>query len=274
MGWPMLSSTHCSNSPAADHLHAVDEGGRECAQPSRPTTVLALEGMPGAGKTTLATTLSRRGHLVVPEYATVDGSVIALEEHPDVNADDAHQRNWLRKHQLAAALGADHSATYGAMGAGSAQRYDAAVVWVDRDRITALAYAYSLDDQRMLAERASWATRHLAAGRLAVAATYLVLHLDPAESIRRRARQLDPAHPWSQPCPLRRLADFYQDPTDALSKTAPEIADVLAEASWVHLDKPTPRRTVSAAADLLRSHWSHAANKQLTSRWPAAATSQ
>lgn len=262
MGWPMPSNTRCSDTPAADQLHAGDEGGGSGVRAGRRTVILALEGIPGAGKTTLAATLSRRGHLVVPEYAAVDGSVIALDEHPDVDADAAHQRNWLRKHQFATTAAAGHKTTYGATHGGVAQRCGAGAVWVDRDWITALAYAYSLEDQVLLAERASWASLHLAAGRLEVASAYLILHLDPAESLRRRAGHLDPSHPWSRPGPLSRLAEFYQDPIAALGKSAPALAGVLAQACWVHLDKPTPRRTVAAAAELLRS--------QLT-RLPAAA---
>lgn len=123
--------------------------------------MLVLEGMPGAGKTTLATTLSRRGHLVVPEYAAVDGSAIGLHDHPAVDQDDAHQRNWLRKHQLSEVLATTNRTGAARSGAGA--------VWVDRDWLTALAYAYSLKNQALLTARANWATGHLATGRLAVA---------------------------------------------------------------------------------------------------------
>lgn len=232
-------------SPHGGHLAGVHAG-----------LVVALEGMPGAGKTTLATTLSRRGHLVVAEYAAVDGSVIDLKDHPAVEADDAHQRNWLRKHQLAEVLATT------SRGAG---RCGAAPVWMDRDWVTALAYAYSLGDRELLAGRASWATRNLAAGRLAVASAYLVLHLDPAESLHRRAGQLDQAHPWSRPGPLSRLADFYRDPAGAISTEDPGLAGSLTEAAWIHVDAPTPRRAVAAAAGLLRN--------QLPDRQPAASSS-
>jgi len=266
-----VPSTPCSDAAAREQLpHATgDDGdaaggvGSGCGRAGRSAVVLALEGMPGAGKTTLATTLSRHGHLVVPEYAAVDGSVIALNEHPDVDADDPHQRNWLRKHQLVTTAGAGHT-TYDAIG-GSAQPR-AGAVWVDRDWTTALAYAYSLDDQPLLAERVRWAIRHLAAGRLASATAYLVLHLDPGDSLRRRAGRLDAAHPWSMPGPLERLAEFYRSPADAVMTTSPELAAVLADASWVHLDEPTPPQAITAAAELLRG----LSRSQLNGRRPAA----
>lgn len=233
-------------SPHGDHLAGVHAG-----------QVVTLEGMPGAGKTTLATTLSRRGHLVVAEYAAVDGSVIGLKDHPAVEADDAHQRNWLRKHQLAEVLATTSR--------GGAVRCGAMPVWMDRDWVTALAYAYSLEDRELLASRAGWATRNLAAGRLAVASAYLVLHLDPAESLHRRAGQLDQAHPWSRLGPLSRLADFYRDPAEAISTEDPGLASSLTDAAWIHIDAPTPRRAVAAAAALLRN--------QLTERQPAVSSS-
>jgi hypothetical protein len=221
--------------------------------------VIALEGMPGAGKTTLAATLSRRGHVVVPEYATVDGSVIELPEHPAVDHDDAHQRNWLRKHQLATTIASPAFAgTTSGAARGNALARGGVAVWVDRDWITSLAYAHSLaDDQEaawaLMADRVGWALRHLASGRLAVPAAYLVLHLEPAESLHRRRGQLDQSHPWSQPGPLSRLAEFYRAPVDLIGRHSPELAAACAGTVWVHVDHPTPRRAVAAAGALLRS---------------------
>lgn len=240
MGWPMPSSTRSSEAASLLRTHDCRAGSSE-----HRATVLALEGMPGAGKSTLAATLGRHGHLVVPEYAAVDGSAIRLDDHPAVDQDDAHQRNWLRKHQLAEVLASTNCA-------GTA-RCRAGAVWVDRDWLTALAYAYSLNDQALLTARAKWATRHLAAGRLAVASAYLVLRLDPAESLRRRAERLDQAHPWSQPGPLNRLAEFYTDPAGAMGTHARDLGALLADTAWVQVEAPTPRRAVAAAADLLRS---------------------
>jgi predicted ATPase len=240
----MPSRTRCSDTPTSHRIkddHAIGSGGRRAL-------VLTLEGMPGAGKTTLANTLRRHGYMVVPEYAAVDGSVIVVDDHPAVDQDDSHQRNWLRKHQLATTASISRSTADDVTARGGAD-----AVWLDRDWITALAYAHSLDDQALLAARAGWATQHIATGRLAVASAYLVLQLDPDKSLRRRAGRLDPRHPWSTPGALGRLADFYRDPAEAISRHRPDLATAVAAATWVQVEAPTPRHAIAAAIHLLRS---------------------
>jgi predicted ATPase len=234
--------------------HSSDRTARATGGRTRPCRVLALEGMPGAGKTTLADQLDNLGHAVVPEYAAVDGSAIDQAQHPDVDHDDAHQRNWLRKHQLIATRATTHATRSNATGLRGAS--GGVAVWVDRDWITSLAYAHSLIDDEpsawaLMADRIGWAQRHLQEGRLAVATAYLVLLVDPGESLRRRRGHLDPAHPWSRPRPLARLEEFYRDPAGVIGKYSADLADVAAAAVWVHLDHPTRKQALAAAADLL-----------------------
>ena len=224
----MPSIRHCSD-PAGDI--------RPRTVPTSPSRVLALEGMPGAGKTTLATHLSHHGHLVVPEYAGADGAVIEQSEHPDVDHDDAHQSNWLRKHQLAARAGEEGT------------------VWMDRDWITSLAYAYSLIEetdsgQELMVDRCRWALDHLTTGGLAVATAYLVLMIDPAQSLQRRHGRLDRTHPWSRQAPLQRLAEFYRDPITVIAHFNPALATTAATADWVHLENPTRQQATDAATNL------------------------
>ncbi|MFE6508129.1 AAA family ATPase [Nocardioides sp. NPDC057764] len=214
--------------------------------------VLVLEGMPGAGKTTVADELSRCGHLVVPEYAAVDGTVIEHAEHPEVDHDAAHQRNWLRKHQLAA--------TWPSRDPAGERPYDA--VWMDRDWITSLAYAYSLTEETsagrdLMAGRCRWALDHLTTDGLAVPAAYLVLMIDPAQSLQRRRGRLERTHPWSHPAPLQRLAEFYRDPAAAIERFSPGLAAAAAAADWIHLEEPTRQQAVDTATFLTSTGWGH-----------------
>jgi predicted ATPase len=103
-----------------------------CSEPSGSTAhragrLIVLEGMPGAGKTTLAQALAASNARVLGEYTTPNGATIPLSGHPGTGDSAAHDANWLRKaSQAAAAL------------------RDGAAVYADRDWLSALAYAYSI----------------------------------------------------------------------------------------------------------------------------------
>jgi hypothetical protein len=190
---------------------------------SDPAAVVVLEGMPGTGKTTAAHALHREGRLVVGEYLDQDGGPLPASRHPAVGDDDAHQRNWTAKHH--------HITAQITVAPGRS-------VCVDRDWVSALAYAYSLPatlGAGLLSERARWAAEALDIGGLAVAGTYLVFHLDPVTSLQRRAGRLAPNHPWSRLAGLTRLARFYRDPATALEPIHPELAHRLHQATWRHL---------------------------------------
>ena len=186
--------------------------------------VTVLEGMPGAGKTTLLAALDRAGHTVLGEYTTDAGAALAHCRHPHHRDEDGHLANWLRK---------------------SAQlRERTGPVWVDRDWLTALAWAAST---RGLAERAAWAYQHLAAGLLLLPRRWVVLDLPPCLSLQRRAGRLEACHPWSDPRVLECLRVFYRDPVTALDGTHPRLGELIA---------PVPFLLVDAAAgpgDLVRA---------------------
>jgi thymidylate kinase len=181
--------------------------------------------MPGAGKTTTARLLEKRGHQVVGEY---------LSERPGVNEDEAHQRNWIAKASVtSAALAQGH-------------------VFCDRDFLTSLAFAWSVADRELIARRSSWALRHLAAGQLVVGDAYLVLDVAPSVSLARRAGQLVVGHPWSRLVELERLRRFYLSPLEALSGIDVELAAAFAGARWCDVsgDKTTPEAVVTSALGL------------------------
>jgi hypothetical protein len=177
--------------------------------------------MPGAGKTTIARALARSGCCVLGEYTSTTAGTVPLHKHPAVNDDYAHQTNWLRKAaQTAQELAAGRS------------------VFVDRDWLSSLAYAYSIadtDDAALLAERIRWADTHVNAGSLLVADAYAVFDLDGDTSLRRRSTILRRAHPWSQLGVLERLRTFYRDPVRLVHRLSPQLAASLRTTNWFNL---------------------------------------
>src|SRR5229473_477540 len=63
----------------------------------RAGQLIVLEGMPRAGKTTLAHALAAGGARVLGEYTTTSGATIPLSGHPGTVDGAAHDANWLRK---------------------------------------------------------------------------------------------------------------------------------------------------------------------------------
>lgn len=185
------------------------------SDPDAPVTV--VEGMPGAGKTTVLTALATAGRTVLPEYTTPAGQILDHHLHPGHHDEDSHLANWLRK--------ADQL------------RQHTGPVWVDRDWLTALAWAASTGG---LAERAAWAYRHLAAGRLIPPHRWIILDLPPHLSLQRRAQRLHPGHPWSDPAVLERLRAFYLDPPTHLATVHPALAELVAVVPRKRVDATAP----------------------------------
>jgi thymidylate kinase len=170
-----------------------------------PSAVTVIEGMPGAGKTTVLAALARAGRTVLGEYTTETGAVLAPYRHPGHGNEDAHLANWLRK---------------------SAQlRRLAGPVWVDRDWLTALAWSASTNG---LTQRAAWAHHHLAGAQLVLPHRWIILDLPPTVSLQRRARRLEAGHPWSRAAALERLRVFYRDPPTVLKTAHPGLARLVA----------------------------------------------
>jgi thymidylate kinase len=187
--------------------------------------LIVLEGMPGAGKTSAASVLERRGHQVVGEY---------LAERPGVDDDSAHQRNWIAKTTI----------TVRAARSGR--------VFCDRDFLTSLAFACSIADGELIARRTAWALTHLGAGRLMVGDVYLVLDITPGLSLARRAGQLSSEHPWSRPAELERLHRFYRAPLEVLARMDSDLEAAFAGARWCSVsgEETTPEQVAGLAARL------------------------
>ena len=205
-----------TRTPSSDPTGTTPPAGILSARRGR---VIVLEGMPGAGKTTAAEALAGQGRTVIGEYLDHHGGTLPVTGHPGVDDEQAHLSNWLTKHQHLSAAGPGPA-------------------FLDRDWVSALAYAYSLPgaaSAHELAARARWAVGHLQAGRLAVGDTYVVFGLGVRLSLRRRASRLTPGHPWSHPHGLARLARFYRNPPAALEPVHTLLAEAMRGARWRHL---------------------------------------
>lgn len=194
------------------------------SDPSPPVTV--VEGMPGAGKTTVLAVLAAAGRTVLPEYTTPAGHLLDHDRHPGHGDEDSHLANWLCK--------ADQL------------RERTRPVWVDRDWLTALAWSASTDG---LARRAAWAFRHLTAGQLSPPHRWIILDLPPHLSLQRRADRLQPGHPWSDPAVLTRLRAFYLDPPTHLATAHPGLAELVAAVPRQRVDATASTGRLAGAVD-------------------------
>ncbi len=212
---------------------------------TQPTArLIVLEGMPGAGKTTTAQKLADQGLTVVGEYINSTAETIAISMHPAVGDDNAHQQNWLRKTRQC-----------------NAQLAGGATVYVDRDWLSALAYAYSVagtDSGELLRRRTRWAAAHLRDGSLLLPAIYVVFDLDPATSLARRRARLRPGHSWNQPEALAQLRDFYASPSPAVRQFNPGLAHTLRQPCRIDISGITdPSLTHTRLTELGGPSWHH-----------------
>jgi thymidylate kinase len=189
-----------------------------------------VEGMPGAGKTTVLAALARAGHTVLGEYTDNTGAVLALHQHPRHGDEEAHLANWLRK-SIQVSL-------------------RAGPLWLDRDWLTALAWSASTSG---LSGRAAWAHGHLTNGQLLLPQRWIVLDVPPVLSLMRRAPRLEKGHPWSDITALERLRDFYRDPVTALTTAHPGMASRIAEVPLHFIDATARPAELAWAAEVAGS---------------------
>ncbi|MFI6290041.1 AAA family ATPase [Nonomuraea sp. NPDC050790] len=189
------------------------------SDPATPAQgMLVLEGMPGAGKTSIVELLAQENVPVLGEYTSQAAQTLEHADHPPVHDDDAHDANWLLKAAQACALLDRHQ-----------------VVACDRDWLSALAYAHSVADYPLLTARAEWVADQLAVGRLLLAHTYAVFDLDAAQSQARRGQAVRAEHPWREAEALDRARAFYSAPISAVARYHPALARTLEAARWMRL---------------------------------------
>lgn len=165
--------------------------------------MIVLEGMPGAGKTSLANLFTAQGKRVVPEYVVNHGMPPAPED------DNAHQQNWERKEQL--------------LGATSAPR----PVIVDRNFLSSLAYAYSIRSSnhgaQLLVERIGWCRERLASGQFEHPKVYCIFDCPIQLSLSRRGIVQPGEHSWTTWQVLRELRHFYAIMPETLGDLHPAL---------------------------------------------------
>ncbi|WP_125775655.1 AAA family ATPase [Antribacter gilvus] len=188
--------------------------------------VVAVEGMPGAGKTTAMTVLADRGHTVLGEYTDDHARSLTLAAHPHHDDEHPHLANWLRKDSQARRLAR------------------ASCVVMDRNWLTALGWAASVGG---LPDRAGWAYSQLIAGRLILPERWIILDCTVETSLTRRREHLDLTHPWARTEPLDRLRAFYSDPAAAVRPALHALADALATVPVMRIDAEADRDTVGRA---------------------------
>lgn len=182
---------------------------------------VVLEGMPGAGKTSLLNLLADRGHAVLGEYIDDQSAAIPITEHPALDDDAGHLANWVRKDMHASAF-----ATAGTL-------------VMDRNWLTALAWAYSCPEIAGLHEferRTAWAAWNLEHDLLEAPDTWLILNCTTDTSLNRRRDRLNAANPWTKPEVLERLRAFYADPAAAIGTANAALAGTIRHVPIVHLD--------------------------------------
>ncbi len=165
--------------------------------------MIVLEGMPGAGKTSLANLLTAQGEHVLPEYVVNQGMPPAPEDN------DAHQQNWERKEQLLAATSAHRP------------------VIVDRNFLSSLAYAYSIRSSnqgaQLLVERIGWCRERLASGQFEHPRIYCIFDCPIQLSLSRRGIAQPGDHSWTTWQVLRELRRFYATMPEALGDLHPAL---------------------------------------------------
>ncbi len=178
---------------------------------------MVLEGMPGAGKTSVAAMMAALGHRVIPEYVVNHGAP------PAIGDDKGHQGNWERKEQLCSA--------------------SPLPLIVDRNFLSSLAYAYSIRASSQGADlerkRVQWCRQGLVSGRFDHPRAYCVFDCPAPVSLRRRGIVAPGEHPWTQPSPLHELRRFYAHLADTLNALDPALS-LPVDTAVIHLDGEDP----------------------------------
>lgn len=188
--------------------------------------VVAVEGMPGAGKTTALAALADQGRVVLGEYTDDRAQPLDLAAHPHHDDEHPHLTNWLRKDAQARHLArAGH-------------------VIADRNWLTALGWAASVNG---LPDRAAWAHAHLASGDLMLPEQWIILDCSVETSLARRRDRIDSTHPWADPESLRRLRAFYADPALTIAPALPVLANLISSVPVVRVSAEASREAVGQA---------------------------
>lgn len=176
---------------------------------------IAVEGMPGAGKTTAITSMRKAGYAVVPELAPGYRPVV------DAKRAGGHLVNWIKTDEHAQRLGCGRRP-----------------VVVDRNWLTALAY--DAVDAKGFMRTVHWAWTHLGVDNLRLPSVWIILDVPVDVSLERRRHRHVPGHPWRDAAVLEQLRAFYADPVGFVGRRHRLLGRLMSDVPCIRIDGRRP----------------------------------
>ncbi|HSV64632.1 MAG TPA: hypothetical protein VLJ59_01830 [Mycobacteriales bacterium] len=207
-----------------DRPASARRSGQPAGNPARQASrgwLMVVDGAPGADLVAVADHLSAPGR----GLTALSGRLAAAQSADE----DENRSRWLAQAAVVRGL-----------------REPVVIV---RDWLSALATAAALavrDSGRRLDARATWAQRCLTAGLLQIADVYVVLDLDPGESMARMTAVMPAGDPWRDMVVVEQLRAFWLSPAAAL-RPYPILSDALGALRLERLDGRLPAGTIARA---------------------------
>jgi thymidylate kinase len=189
--------------------------------------VVLVEGVPGAGKTSVLQRMREAGQIVVGE---LPGSVRETGT-TEPYAAEHHWSMWAAKTPYIAAATRDHG-------------LPGAPVYVDRYWPTELVWEPEPGGRRTCAD---WVWEALGRGHLIIPSALIIVDVSENVSLARRRERLVPGHGWSDRDCLADVRRFYADLAAHVRMVHPPLAQVIGSIPTLRLDGELPVSELAAA---------------------------